>query len=112
VAAGGTATDLLDDRAFLLPPVTAQDAARAVRSLRIWPLLDGFRGQPRVDSTALEAVVVRLGQLAEDVPQIADVDLNPVLVGPDGVALVDVKVRLAGSLPIDAGIPRRLRRTT
>jgi acyl-CoA synthetase (NDP forming)/GNAT superfamily N-acetyltransferase len=111
VAAGGTATDLLDDRAFLLPPVTAQDAARAVRSLRIWPLLDGFRGQPRVDSAALEAVVVRLGQLAEDVPQIADVDLNPVLVGPDGCALVDVKVRLAGALPIDAGIPRRLRRT-
>ena len=110
VAAGGTATDLFDDRAFLLPPVTTQDAARAIRSLRIWPLLDGFRGQPRADSAALEALVVRLGRLAEDIPQIADVDLNPVLVGPDGCALVDVKVRLAHSVPVDAGIPRRLRR--
>ena len=64
--------------------MTAQDAARAVRSLRTWPLLDGFRGQPRVDSAALEDLVVRLGRLAEDVPQVADVDLNPVLVGPDG----------------------------
>ena len=55
--------------------------------------------------------MVRLGRLAEDVPQVADVDLNPVLVGPDGCALVDVKVRLADSVPVDAGIPRRLRRT-
>jgi hypothetical protein len=110
VAAGGTATDLWDDRAFLLPPVTTQDAARAIRSLRIWPLLDGFRGQPRVDSAALEEVVVRLGRLAEEVPQVADVDLNPVLVAPAGCTLVDVKVRLAGAVAVDAGIPRRLRR--
>ena len=111
VAAGGTATDLWDDRAFLLPPVTRQDAARAIRSLRTWPLLDGFRGQPRADSAALEDLVVRLGRLAEDVPQVADVDLNPVLVGPDGCVRVDVKVRLADAVPVDAGIPRRLRRT-
>jgi acyl-CoA synthetase (NDP forming)/GNAT superfamily N-acetyltransferase len=110
VAAGGVATDVWNDRVFLLPPVTVRDAARAVRSLRVWPLLDGFRGAPPADVDSLEAVVVRLGQLAEDVPQIAELDLNPVLVGSGGCALVDVKVRLAPPTAVDAGIPRRLRR--
>ena len=112
VAAGGVATDVWDDRVFLLPPVTVRDAARAVRSLRVWPLMNGFRGAPPADVESLEAVLVRLGQLAEDVPQVAELDLNPVLVGTNGCALVDVKVRLATPAPVDAGIPRRLRRTT
>lgn len=112
VAAGGVATDVWNDRVFLLPPVTAGDAARAVRSLRVWPLLNGFRGSPAVDVAALEAMLVRLGQLAEDVPQVAEMDLNPVLVGPTGCALVDVTVRLVSATPIDAGVPRRLRRST
>ncbi|MGZ4463748.1 MAG: bifunctional acetate--CoA ligase family protein/GNAT family N-acetyltransferase [Nocardioides sp.] len=109
LAAGGVATDVWDDRAFLLTPVTAQDAARALRSLRIHPLLDGYRGAPPVDADALAGLVVALGQLATDVPQVAEVDLNPVLAGPDGTVLVDVKVRLAPGRRVDAGIPRRLR---
>ena len=111
VGAGGVATDVWDDRVFLLPPVTIGDATRAVRSLRVWPLLDGFRAAPPADVDALEAMLVRLGQLAEDVPQVAELDLNPVLVGPHGSALVDVKVRLAPPTPIDAGVPRRLRQS-
>lgn len=110
VAAGGVATDLLADRVFLLPPLTRGDASRALRSLRSWPLLDGFRGTPRVDVEALEQLIVSLGALATDVPEVAELDLNPVLVTPDGCSLVDVKVRLAPTAPLDAGIPRRLRR--
>lgn len=110
VGAGGVATDLWDDRVFLLPPVTATDAARALRSLRIWPMLEGYRGTPRADIAELEKVVVQLGSLAEDVPQLAELDLNPVLTGPHGCALVDVKVRLQAPLALDAGVPRRLRR--
>ncbi|QIX26722.1 GNAT family N-acetyltransferase [Nocardioides sp. JQ2195] len=110
VGAGGVATDLWDDRVFLLPPVTAGDAARALRTLRVWPLLEGFRGAPRADVPALEAALVRLGQLAEDVPQLAEIDLNPVLAGPRGCAFVDVKVRLDEPVALDAGVPRRLRR--
>jgi acyl-CoA synthetase (NDP forming)/L-amino acid N-acyltransferase YncA len=109
VAAGGTATELWADRVFLLPPISRGDAARAVRSLRVWPLLDGFRGAPRADVASLEKLVVRLGRLAEDVPQVAELDLNPVLVGPRGAVLVDVKIRLSAGRPVDAGIPRRLR---
>jgi acyl-CoA synthetase (NDP forming) len=110
VAAGGTATDLWADRAFLLPPIGSDDAARALRSLRIWPLLDGFRSSAPVDVAGLQELVVALGALAAEVPQVAELDLNPVLVSPNGCALVDVKVRLEHGVRLDAGVPRQLRR--
>jgi len=109
VAAGGVATEVWNDRAFLVPPVSPRDAARVVRSLRIWPLLDGYRGAELVDVAGLESLVVSLGQLALDIPELAEIDLNPVLVTTGGVVLVDVKVRLTAPTPSDAGIPRRLR---
>lgn len=109
VAAGGVATDVWDDRAFLLPPVGPRDAARVVRSLRISPLLDGYRGEPPADVAALERLVVSLGQLAVDVAEVAELDLNPVVVSPDGAVLVDVKVRLKEAVPGEAGRPRQLR---
>jgi acyl-CoA synthetase (NDP forming)/GNAT superfamily N-acetyltransferase len=111
VAAGGIATDVLDDRAFLMPPVTRADAERALRSLRVWPLLGGYRNLPAVDLDALLDLIVAVGSLAEDVPEVAELDLNPVMAGPDGAHLVDVKVRLAPGNAVDAGVPRRLRHT-
>jgi acyl-CoA synthetase (NDP forming)/GNAT superfamily N-acetyltransferase len=109
VAAGGVATDLLHDEVHLLAPVSPADAGRALRGLRTWPLLDGVRGLARVDVDALEALVVSVGQLAVDVPEVAVVDLNPVLASPDGVHCVDVKVRLEPAGYVDVGFPRRLR---
>jgi hypothetical protein len=109
VAAGGVATDLWNDRAFLVPPVSRADATRALRSLRIWPLLEGYRGSHRGDVDALAGLVVSLGALATDVPQVAELDLNPVVVTPEGCVLVDIKVRVASGLPVNAGIPRQLR---
>jgi hypothetical protein len=109
VAAGGVATDLWNDRVFLVPPVSRSDAARALRSLRIWPLLDGYRGSPRADVAGLEELVTTLGSLAVDVPLLAELDLNPVLAAPDGCHLVDIKARLASGPVLDAGVPRRLR---
>jgi acyl-CoA synthetase (NDP forming) len=109
VAAGGVTTDILDDRAFLWPPFTSRDALRAIRSLRVFPLLDGFRGSPRTDTGALASVLVALGDLATDVPEVAELDLNPVICSVSGIVLVDVKVRLAEANPLDAGIPRALR---
>nr|WP_180935727.1 GNAT family N-acetyltransferase [Nocardioides ungokensis] len=64
VAAGGVATDLWNDRAFLVPPISRADATRALRSLRIWPLLEGYRGSHRGDVDALAGIVVSLGALA------------------------------------------------
>lgn len=109
VAAGGVDIDVWDDRVFLLPPVSPRDASRAVGSLRIRPLLEGHRGRPVADVAALQQCLVSLGRLALDVPEIAELDLNPVLVGTDRVRVVDAKVRLAPAPPSDAGVPRRLR---
>ncbi len=110
VAAGGVATDVWDDRAFLVPPVASSDAVRALRSLRVWPLLDGFRGAPPSDVDGLVSMVEALGRLAVDLPEVAELDLNPVLVGPDGCVVVDVKVRLSAPVGPDAAAPRQLRR--
>jgi acyl-CoA synthetase (NDP forming) len=108
VASGGTATELWHDSHLLLAPVSAADVRGALRSLRTWPLLAGFRGASPVDVEALVELVVNVGSLAAEVPEVAELDLNPVLVRADGVALVDVKIRLA---PAGAGndVPRSLR---
>jgi acyl-CoA synthetase (NDP forming) len=95
VGLGGVYTDVLGDRAFRLLPVTDADAAGMWRSLRAARLLTGYRGGPAVDTDAVEDLLLRLGRLAEDLPEVAELDLNPVLAGPDGVVAVDVKLRLA-----------------
>jgi acyl-CoA synthetase (NDP forming) len=109
VGAGGVATNVWNDRVFLLPPISPQDAGRALRSLRIWPLLEGFRGSPRVDIEDLVDRIVGLGRLVEDVPEISELDLNPVMATPAGSVVIDAKVGLAAAGVEDPGIPRRLR---
>ena len=111
VGLGGVHTDLLGDRAFRLVPMTDLDAGRMWRSLRAAPLLTGYRGTPPVDTAALEDLLLRLGRLAEDLPEVAELDLNPVLAGPDGVVAVDAKLRLqrVGAEP-DARLRRLGRR--
>jgi len=110
VAAGGVATELWDDQRLLIAPVTRADAQSALRSLRIWPLLAGFRGQPATDVNGLVQLVTAVGMLAYEVPELGEMDLNPVIVHGDGCELVDVKVRLTPAEPWDPGVPRRLRR--
>ena len=95
VGAGGVNTDLLADRVYLLPPVRPSDVRRALRALRCWPLLDGFRGAAPVDVDGLVDVVVACGRLADEIPLVAELDVNPVMVSSAGCALVDVKLRLA-----------------
>ncbi|WP_374455645.1 GNAT family N-acetyltransferase [Nocardioides sp.] len=102
--AGSWAEDVL-----LLPPVEAADAARAVRALRLWPQLVGDHGLEEVDLAPLEALVVSVGRLAVDVPHVADLTLEPVVVNAHGLFCVDVKVRIAEPPELDTGIPRRLR---
>jgi len=95
VAAGGIHTDVWADRTFLTPPVTPLDAARALRKLRIARILEGDRGSPGADLDAVVAVVYAVARLAEDIPEVAELDLNPVIAGPDGVTCVDARLRLA-----------------
>ncbi len=109
VASGGVATDVWDDRAFLVPPVSLAEATRAIGSLRISRLLAGFRGAPAGDLAGLTDLVTALGRLAVDVPELAELDLNPVMVNADGCAVVDAKVRLATPVGPDSSAPRQLR---
>jgi len=92
--AGGTATELLRDVAVRITPITPGEAGRMVRSLKTYPQLDGYRGAPRVDVPALEDVLLRVSDLVESHPQIAEMDLNPVIVLPSGVVTVDARIRL------------------
>ena len=85
VAAGGVAVDVWDDHAFLLPPLGTADVVRALRSLRVWPLLDGFRGAEPAAVDELARLVADVARLAVDVPELAELDLNPVMVSPSGV---------------------------
>jgi acyl-CoA synthetase (NDP forming) len=102
------ATDLLADRSFMLLPITVEEAAELIRSLRGAPLLFGYRGRPPCDVAALEDMLLRVARLAEDLPELAELDLNPVIAGPDGAIAVDVKLRLAPAPSADS-LLRRLR---
>jgi acetate---CoA ligase (ADP-forming) len=97
--AGGTLVELLKDVSVRLSPLTRRDAAGMVRELRSFPLLEGYRGGPRCDVGALEDVLLRISALAEDHPQIAELDCNPVIVSPSGAVVVDARVRVAPAAP-------------
>ena len=98
-AAGGRAVELLGDVQSRLAPLSRRDADEMVRSLRTFPLLDGYRGAPRADIGALQDVLVRIAALAAAHPEIAELDCNPVLVGPEGATVVDARVRIATPRP-------------
>ena len=105
VGAGGTSAELLGDVAVRLAPLTDRDPGELLRSLKTFPLLDGWRGTPRADLAALEDLLLRIGALADDHPEIAELDCNPVIAGPDGATIVDVRVRVeqpAPPLPLSA----------
>ena len=96
------------DHAFRILPLTDRDAAELVRSLRSSPLLFGYRGTPVGDVRALEDLLQRVARLAGLIPELAELDLNPVLVSPEGVAVVDAAIRLDPTLDEP---PSELRRT-
>jgi acetate---CoA ligase (ADP-forming) len=97
--AGGILAELLKDVSVRLTPVTRQDATEMVHALRTFPLLTGYRGGPVNDVAALEEVLLRIGAMAEDLPQIAELDCNPVTVLEHGAVVVDARIRLQESKP-------------
>jgi acyl-CoA synthetase (NDP forming)/RimJ/RimL family protein N-acetyltransferase len=105
----GMATELLGDRAFRVVPLSDQDAAALVRAPRAAPLLAGYRGTEPTRLDALEDLVLRVGRMAEDLPEIRSLVLEPVLASARGVFVAGARVVL-GPPPNrgDSG-PRRLR---
>jgi acyl-CoA synthetase (NDP forming) len=91
----GAASELLGDVAHRLIPATDRDVAGLVREIRAAPLLFGWRGAEPVDTAALEELLLRLSQLVDDIPEVASVALEPVVVAPHGLAVLGATVRLA-----------------
>ena len=98
-SAGGTQAELLRDVAVRVTPISDLDAAAMVRSLRTFPMLEGFRGAPTADVAALEDVILRIGALVEAHPAIAEMDCNPVIVLPRGAVVVDARIRVREAPP-------------
>jgi acetate---CoA ligase (ADP-forming) len=97
--AGGTSAELLGDVAVRITPLSDLDAAEMVRSLRTFPLLSGYRGQPACDVQAVENALKCLSALVEAHPEIAELDLNPLLASPEGAVILDARVRVQAPPP-------------
>jgi acetyl coenzyme A synthetase (ADP forming)-like protein len=91
---GGALAELIGDAGFRLAPLTDHDAEELVAGGKAGRLVAGFRGAPAADAGALVELVIRLGRLAEDLPEVAELDLNPVLAGPSGCVAVDARIRV------------------
>ncbi len=96
VGLGGVLTVFLDDVAVRLAPLDLPTAEAMLDELRGAPLLHGVRGRPPVDRAALAAMLVALGRLAMERPDILEVDLNPVIAATAGAVAVDALVVLEG----------------
>lgn len=101
---GGVLVEVLRDVTFRLAPVSADEAESMLDSIGAAEVLRGVRGAPAVDRRALAEQIRRVSRLVSDFPEIAEVDLNPVVATPEGAVAADVRVILA------EGVPRRRRR--
>ena len=95
VGAGGILTELLADSATLLVPSRAEDVRAALRGLRIWPLLEGYRGKSAADTEAVVAAVMAVQRFVRaEAARLEELDVNPLMVTPDGALAADALIRI------------------
>ena len=100
VAAGGSLVELLGDRSVALPPIDAETAASMIARLRVSELLAGHRGRPAVATDGLVSAVVAFARLAHELGDVLEaVDVNPIVVHPDGVVAVDALAMVRDGSP-------------
>lgn len=92
VGRGGTTAELEQDLSYAVAPLDPEGAHKLLRRLRLWPVLEGYRGEPGVDVEGLVAVIVAVSELATSDTDVVELDLNPVMAGQAGVVAVDVRV--------------------
>ena len=92
---GGTAVEVISDKALMLPPLDLELARRLIASTRVSRILKAYRNVPAADERAIELLLVKLAQLVADFPEIREIDLNPVLADETGVIAVDARVSIA-----------------
>ncbi len=100
---GGTAVEVIDDKALALPPLNLALAKDMITRTRVYRQLRGYRDRPPADLDAIALTLVKLSQLASDLDEIVELDINPLLADADGVIALDARIRVA-SLP--AGVVR------
>lgn len=93
---GGIHVEILGDVRFRITPLTDRDAAQMVREIKGYRLLQGYRGHPAADVEAIEEVLLRLSRLVEEIPEISEVDLNPIFALPpgQGCRIVDARIQV------------------
>jgi acetate---CoA ligase (ADP-forming) len=91
---GGVLAELIGEAQFRIAPLAREDAEELVLTGKAGRLVAGFRGQPPADAEALVDLVLRLARLADEIPEVAELDLNPVLGLPTGCVAVDARVRV------------------
>jgi acetyltransferase len=92
VGMGGTAAEIFKDSVIEFPPLNEKLCLKMLKSLKIWPLLKGFRGKPRVNIEKLIEVLIRFSYLTTDYPEIKELDINPLLVTPNEVIALDARI--------------------
>jgi acyl-CoA synthetase (NDP forming) len=97
--AGGISAEFVNDVSVRLTPITDVDAREMIRSLKTFPLLDGYGGAPRCDVAAIEDVLLRISAMVERHPEIVELDCNLLVEGPDGAVIVDARVRIETAEP-------------
>jgi acyl-CoA synthetase (NDP forming) len=105
---GGIATDLLGDHCARLTPLTDTDARDLIKGVRAARVFEGYRGQPAADTSALADVLLAVSRLADDLPEVAELDLNPVIARADGCQAADARIRIVPVEPADPYL-RKLR---
>lgn len=99
---GGTAVEVLADRALGLPPLNTPLALAQIERTRVARLLHGYRDEPAADLEAIAGVLVSVSQLLVDVPELAELDINPLLVNHEGAVALDARVRVSAQRPAGA----------
>jgi len=96
---GGVHVEILADVCFRVTPLTDVDAHEMVRGIRGYRLLEGYRGHAPADIDAVEQVLLRISRMVEEIPEIKELDLNPIFALPpgQGCAVVDARIRVAGN---------------
>jgi acetyltransferase len=100
--AGGTAVEVLADRALALPPLNTPLALAQIQCTRIAKLLQGYRDEPAADVNGIAQVLVAVSQLLVEVPELAELDINPLLANHEGAVALDARVRLSAARPAGA----------
>ena len=91
---GGTAVEVINDRSFGLPPLDPQRAGAMITATRVSRLLAGYRNRPPADLAAIAGALVNLSRLVGDHPQIAELDINPLLADDQGIVALDARIKI------------------